>query len=103
MQRPITVHFPTDRGRIAAERRAIARIPIPAATPTAISSRSDSDRYRPRRLSSDSGAIPPLSRNQVWPQATDTPTATAAGSVDTPLMINCQNCRRRARTPEDDP
>ena len=82
-------------------RRATSRTPWPCARHSAISSRSESDRYRAEsglddRLSVD-GGIPPASRNQRDPTASDTPTPIAASQLDCPAAINAQKRRRSSR------
>src|SRR3954451_432867 len=82
-------------------RRAIARTPWPCARQTAISSRSANDRYRSDGGFDDGasvvGGMPPASRNQRAPTAGDTPTSTAAASLDWPDPIAAQNRRRSSR------
>src|SRR3954452_22770496 len=82
-------------------RRATSRTPCPCARHSATSSRSANDRYRPEgglddRASVD-GGMPPASRNQRTPTAGDTPTSTAASSLDRPAAIAVQNRRRSSR------
>src|SRR5215207_6409989 len=82
-------------------RRATSRTPCPCARHSAISSRSADDRYRPKggfddRPSVD-GGIPPASRNQRDPTASDTPTPVAASQLDRPAGINAQKRRRSSR------
>src|ERR671917_1321061 len=82
-------------------RRATSRTPSPCARHSAISSRSTSDRHRPEggfddRASVD-GGIPPASRNQRDPTASDTPTPIAASQLDCPAAINAQKRRRSSR------
>src|SRR3954449_13157193 len=82
-------------------RRATSRTPWPCARQSATSSRSANDRYRPEgglddRASVD-GGMPPASRNQRTPTAGDTPTSTAASSLDCPAAIAAQNRRRSSR------
>src|SRR4051794_18792154 len=82
-------------------RRAPSRTPCPCARHSATSSRSANDRYRPEggpddRASVD-GGMPPASRNQRTPTAGDTPTPTAASSLDRPAAIAVQNRRRSSR------
>jgi hypothetical protein len=63
----------------------------------AISSRSEKDKYRPETGTTMNVGIPPRSRNHRVPAACDTPTATAASSLETPLAISCQNARCTSR------
>src|SRR3954466_4915416 len=82
-------------------RRATSRTPCPCARHSATSSRSANDRYRPEgglddRASVD-GGMPPASRNHRAPTADDTPTPTAASSLDRPAAIAVQNRRRSSR------
>src|SRR4051812_27734426 len=82
-------------------RRATSRTPWPCARHSATSSRSANDRYRPEgglddRASVD-GGMPPASRNQRTPTAGDTPTSTAASSLDCPAAVAVQNRRRSSR------
>src|SRR3954453_6801724 len=82
-------------------RRATSRTPCPCARHSATSSRSANDRYRPEgglddRASVD-GGMPPASRNHRAPTADDTPTPTAASSLDPPPGIAVQNRRRSSR------
>jgi hypothetical protein len=71
---------------------AIARIPLPDARPKAISSRSGSVRNRAVGGASDSGGMPPASRNHRLPALFDTSNDSHAAAVVTPWAINCQNC-----------
>ena len=82
-------------------RRATSRTPCPCARHSAISSRSAKDKYRPEggfddRPSVD-GGMPPASRNQRDPTASDTPTPIAASQLDRPAAINAQKHRRSSR------
>ena len=82
-------------------RRATSRTPQPWARSNAISSRSANNRYHPEggfddRPSVD-GGIPPASRNQRDPTASDTPTPIAASQLDCPAAINVQKRRRSSR------
>jgi hypothetical protein len=70
---------------------AIARIPLPDAGPTAISSRSNNVRNRPVGSSSDMGGMPPASRNHCIPVPPLTPSNSHAAAVDTPSATNRQN------------
>uniref|UniRef100_UPI0020D27CDF hypothetical protein n=1 Tax=Nocardia amikacinitolerans TaxID=756689 RepID=UPI0020D27CDF len=69
-------------------RRAIDRIDSSAATPTVISSRSESvNRDRGPQVfgSPSAGFTPPASRNHRIPLVADAPTANPAADADTPL------------------
>src|SRR5690349_15388787 len=82
-------------------RRATSRTPWPCARHSATSSRSANDRYRPEGGPDDragvDGGMPPASRNQRTPTAGDTPTSTAASSLDRPAATAVQNRRRSSR------
>ena len=78
-------------------RIAICRMLIPCARMTAMSSRSEKDRYLPDTGASSIGGIPPACRNQRVPTGPDTPHATAASSLVSPRAICTQNARSRSR------
>jgi len=64
---------------------------------TAISSRSEKDRYLPDSGANEIGGIPPACRNHRDPTGPDTPTAIAASSLVRPSAILPQNARSRSR------
>src|SRR6185437_602828 len=70
---------------------------IPCARRTAMSSRSEKDRYLPDTGASSIGGIPPACRNHRDPTGADTPHATAASSLVSPAAICTQNARSRSR------
>src|SRR6478735_11462 len=70
---------------------------IPSARRTAMSSRSEKDRYLPDTGASSIGGIPPACRNHRDPTGLDTPHATAASSLVSPRAICTQNARSRSR------
>ena len=70
---------------------------IPSARRTAMSSRSEKDRYLPDTGASSIGGIPPACRNHRDPTGADTPHATAASSLVSPAAICTQNARSRSR------
>jgi hypothetical protein len=70
---------------------------IPCARMTAMSSRSEKDRYLPDTGASSIGGIPPACRNHRDPTGADTPHATAASSLVSPAAICTQNARSRSR------
>jgi hypothetical protein len=70
---------------------------IPCARKTAMSSRSEKDRYLPDTGASSIGGIPPAWRNHRDPTGPDTPHATAASSLVSPRAICTQNARSRSR------
>src|SRR6478735_7100758 len=78
-------------------RIAICRMLIPSARRTAMSSRSEKDRYLPDTGASSIGGIPPACRNHRDPTGPDTPHATAASSLVSPRAICTQNARSRSR------
>src|SRR6478736_2636430 len=78
-------------------RIAICRMLIPSARRTAMSSRSEKDRYLPDTGASSIGGIPPACRNHRDPTGLDTPHATAASSLVSPRAICTQNARSRSR------
>src|SRR5690606_15916277 len=78
-------------------RRAISRTPTFCARSSAISSRSENDRYRPEGGERSKSGIPPECLNQRDPTAGDTPQAAAASSVDSPFATSTQNRRSNSR------
>src|SRR6476659_7266175 len=69
---------------------------IPSARRTAMSSRSEKDRYRPDTGDSSIGGIPPACRNHRDPTGPDTPHAIAASSLVRPSAIFPQKARSRS-------
>src|SRR4029077_12767255 len=84
-------------GGVLPIRIAICRMLIPCARMTAMSSRSEKDRYLPDTGASSIGGIPPACRNHRDPTGPDTPHATAASSLVSPRAISTQNARSRPR------
>ena len=76
-------------------RRPISRIEQPCALRSAISSRSENERYRPESgLAEDlniAGGMPPAFRNHLVPTGCDTPASSAASSLLSPPAIARQN------------
>ena len=66
-----------------------------------MSSRSENERYRPDTGAKEIGGIPPPCRNHLEPTACDTPTRTAASSLDRPRAIASQKRTRSTRRAVD--
>ena len=83
-------------------RLAIARTDSPAATPTAISSRSANDRYRPCRFRPRRGLTPPAAASNRRPVLRLVPTASAASLRNWPACNAAQNrCTNSGRYAND--
>jgi hypothetical protein len=85
-------------------RRATSRVEQPCTRRSAISSRSENNRYRPDSGFADgrniAGGMPPAFLNSLVPTACDIPAWSAASSLATPAAIAAQNrrCSSRATT-----
>ncbi len=82
-------------------RRAASRMEQPCTRSSAISSRSENERYRPDSGFADgrniAGGMPPAFRNNLVPTACDIPAWTAASSLAMPAAIAAQNRRCSSR------